>query len=293
MKNIVLAALILALPFVSCVSKNQADRITSEKDSLATEVHLKDSLYEQAIHAMIAISANLDSIKVHEKMITEQSFQNEIRKDLEVKINEDISSIARLMEENRLTLANLQAASKQLGQANVKIESLDRLIKTLQAQIAERDDEIAILKKKLEDANVGIEMFAVTVDNMKAERAELIESALTLESELGKAVDSANAAYYIVGEESELIASGIVEKKGFIGRTLKVRSNASPESFTRIDIRNFPKIMVNGKKASLVSVHPESSYQIVRDGDGIVQEIVILDPAAFWQSSRVAVVSYR
>ena len=44
---------------------------------------------------------------------------------------------------------------------------------------------------------------------------------------------------------------------------------------------------------TVVSTHPEGSYELVTDGSKSVEKLLITDPVRFWESSKVLVVSYK
>ena len=105
--------------------------------------------------------------------------------------------------------------------------------------------------------------------------------------------DRLNTVYYIVGAEKALRDSGIVSKQGFIGRTLTVGDTGDHDLFIRADARTLTEILVEQKKATVVTPHPADSYELITNADKVVYKLVITDPERFWSSSKVLVVSYR
>ena len=99
--------------------------------------------------------------------------------------------------------------------------------------------------------------------------------------------------YYIVGAEKALRASGIVSKQGFIGRTLTVGDAGHHDQFIRADARTLTEVLVEQKRATVVTPHPADSYELITRADKTVYKLVITDPERFWSSSKVLVVSYR
>ncbi|MDD3744021.1 MAG: hypothetical protein PHX54_10405, partial [Lentimicrobiaceae bacterium] len=114
-----------------------------------------------------------------------------------------------------------------------------------------------------------------------------------LKDDLTNRTDELNTAYYIVGERKDLIEKNILDKQGGflgIGRTQKISGDVDLQHFTRIDIRNLKSIPLNVKEAKLMSVHPAGSYEW-KKSDKKVDELVIIDPASFWERSRMLVIS--
>ena len=102
-----------------------------------------------------------------------------------------------------------------------------------------------------------------------------------------------NTVYYIVGPEKELRDAQIINKQGFIGRTLTVGRTGNLDSFTAADSRLLSEIPVGQKRASVVTSHPEDSYQLVTAGDKVIEKLVITDPVRFWEMSKVLIISYK
>ena len=102
-----------------------------------------------------------------------------------------------------------------------------------------------------------------------------------------------NTVYYIVGPEKELREAQIIDKQGFIGRTLTVNNTGNLESFTKADSRLLSEIPVGRKKVSVVTAQPADSYELVTDADKIVEKLLITDPVRFWEASKVLIISYK
>ena len=59
------------------------------------------------------------------------------------------------------------------------------------------------------------------------------------------------------------------------------------------DSRLLSEIPVGHKRVTVVSSHPEDSYQLVVDADKNVEKLLITDPARFWETSKTLIVSYK
>ena len=153
-------------------------------------------------------------------------------------------------------------------------------------QLAEKKTEVEQLRDELTRMGSEVETLAETVAERTAEVEDLSGEKLELENRL-------HTVYYIVGAEKELRDAQIVNKQGFIGRTLTVGQHGSMESFTQADSRLLSEIPVGHRKVTVVSTHPEGSYELVTDGSKSVEKLLITDPVRFWESSKVLVVSYK
>ena len=65
-------------------------------------------------------------------------------------------------------------------------------------------------------------------------------------------------------------------------------SDFNKDYFTQIDIRTTKEIRLYSKRASLLTTHPEGSYELVKD-DKNQYSLVILDPTNFWSVSKYLV----
>ena len=273
----VLAAAVLA---VSC-GNAQRQQVVAEsrrqRDSLTTVIGAKDSLINAVFADINAISENLALIKSRENLITVASGAENGRRPVE-EINNDIAAIDRLLRENREKIASLQRSAALLRKADLRIEGLEKMI-------AEKT-EVEQLRDELTRMGSEVETLAETVAERTAEVEDLSGEKLELENRL-------HTVYYIVGAEKELRDAQIVNKQGFIGRTLTVGQHGSMESFTQADSRLLSEIPVGHRKVTVVSTHPEGSYELVTDGSKSVEKLLITDPVRFWESSKVLVVSYK
>ncbi len=288
-----LVILLLLLPFFSCVSKKDAERLSSSNDSLSLVVAMKDSVINDVFAAMNGIAENLNQITAREKIINHSIENGEIRKQTTTQINENIEAINRLLAENSQTIERLRKSAAQLSQANAKIAGLEKYIAQLTGQMESKNQEIAVLRQNLKNLQIEVAELNEQVTGLNTRVTGLTEEKEALREEVQTKIDQLNVGYYIIGSEKELIAKEIIYKSGFIGRTLKINENRSLESFTQVDIRSFDEALVNHKKATVVSTHPADSYIFKADSQGNFESLVITDKARFWEYSKVLVISYK
>lgn len=285
MKHVFVMALAAALALASCVSKGTVVKVEEQRDSLTVVVSAKDSLINAVFEDINSISENLALIKTRENLISVAGQAEGGRRPVE-EINNDIAAIDRLLQENKAKIASLQSAAAQLRKANLRIDGLEKMIRDMSAQLAEKKSEVARLRENL--AQMGVEVENLT--EQVAVRSEQVENLNTEKIELENQL---NTVYYIVGTEKELRDAQIINKQGFIGRTLTVNKTSNLESFTKADSRLLSEIPIRQKKVSVVTTHPEDSYELVTDADKVVLKLIINDPVRFWESSKILIVSYK
>ena len=271
MKHIATAAALGVVALLaSCVSRQVAVEAESRSDSLELVVSAKDSLINAVFADINAISENLALIKSRENLITVAGESEGGRRPVE-EIDNDIKAIDRLLRENRAKIESLQRSAAQLRKANLRIDGLEKMIADMNRQLAEKKAEVEQLRESLVRMGDEVKSLTEEVAVRSAEVENLSGEKVELQNQL-------NTVYYIVGAEKELRDAQIINKQGFIGRTLTVGRNSNFDSFTMADSRLLSEVPVGQKKATLVTSHPEGSYELVTDANKVVEKLIITDP---------------
>ena len=286
MKHIATAAALGVVALLaSCVSRQVAVEAESRSDSLELVVSAKDSLINAVFADINAISENLALIKSRENLITVAGESEGGRRPVE-EIDNDIKAIDRLLRENRAKIESLQRSAAQLRKANLRIDGLEKMIADMNRQLAEKKAEVEQLRESLVRMGDEVKSLTEEVAVRSAEVENLSGEKVELQNQL-------NTVYYIVGAEKELRDAQIINKQGFIGRTLTVGRNSNFDSFTMTDSRLLSEVPVGRKKATLVTSHPEGSYELVTDANKVVEKLIITDPVRFWESSKILIISCK
>ena len=286
MKHIATAAALGVVALLaSCVSRQVAVEAESRSDSLELVVSAKDSLINAVFADINAISENLALIKSRENLITVAGKSEGGRRPVE-EIDNDIKAIDRLLRENRAKIESLQRSAAQLRKANLRIDGLEKMIADMNRQLAEKKAEVEQLRESLVRMGDEVKSLTEEVAVRSAEVENLSGEKVELQNQL-------NTVYYIVGAEKELRDAQIINKQGFIGRTLTVGRNSNFDSFTMTDSRLLSEVPVGQKKATLVTSHPEGSYELVTDANKVVEKLIITDPVRFWESSKILIISCK
>ena len=286
MKHIATAAALGVVALLaSCVSRQVAVEAESRSDSLELVVSAKDSLINAVFADINAISENLALIKSRENLITVAGESEGGRRPVE-EIDNDIKAIDRLLRENRAKIESLQRSAAQLRKANLRIDGLEKMIADMNRQLAEKKAEVEQLRESLVRMGDEVKSLTEEVAVRSAEVENLSGEKVELQNQL-------NTVYYIVGAEKELRDAQIINKQEFIGRTLTVGRNSNFDSFTMADSRLLSEVPVGQKKATLVTSHPEGSYELVTDANKVVEKLIITDPVRFWESSKILIISCK
>lgn len=278
MKKLFFALILASFVFTSCNNKPEevntlADSLSHVNEGLKMVVNEKDSSIESFIVAFNEIQESLNEVKAKQKMISTNSSDAELKKNMKEQIIGDIQSINELMDKNKNKIASLKA---KLEKSNGKVDELQKMITFLTTQLEEKDLEIVDLKNQLERLNIEVTEITAKYEEKNEESNQKTEQL--------------NTAYYAIGTAKELKEKGVLTKEGgFIGlgKTKKLAGDFNKNYFTKVDITLNKSFALNAKKAKLITTHPSSSYKI--EGVKTAEKIVILNPQEFWSASKYMV----
>lgn len=326
-RNSVLAAAVLCGLFLlaSSCKTPRVKRLEAENARLQNDIVKSDSVQIQFMNAYAEIEANLNEIKLREKIINENSYDAEMNADIQQRIINDIVEIGKLMENNRQKLQEMESLRRQLlsarnsnnalkkeneilrngvdPEAQLRVEeleaenvrlaelnkSLEETVSRLKDQLSESEARIESMQEELallKDAYAALQ--AVNDSLQRNEQAYLaqIQSRDYRISDLTRKLSASQSVYYIVANSKTLKAKNIVVKN-------QVNPNLRLQNLTEVgDYTELAMIETKSNKAELISSHPAASYRI-DNKDKKNLKIVITDPQAFWSTTRVCVVEIR
>ena len=269
---------LVAINFTSCGPSEKepnplADSLSNVNGELSGKLSEKEAALQQFVTTFNEIQDNLNAIKEKEKIVTGSAKAGDV-KSKEDQIKEDIQAIYDLMGKNKNRINSL---TKKLKASKVKIEGLEQMLATLQAQLTEKDNEITDLKSQIEALNIEL-------SNINTNYEEI-------EQEVEVKTEKLNTAFYAFGTSKELKEKGIITKEGgFIGmgKTSKLKDDFNRDYFTKIDITQTTSINIGAKKVKILTTHPSSSYKL--SGEKSVEKIEITNVEDFWGASKYLVI---
>jgi chromosome segregation ATPase len=285
MKYSPLIIALLSVILVSCNSKKierlEAERVRLQADSLA-----KDSILNGLFTTFNDIENNLAEIAGRQQLIREVTAnENPSQPDVMERIRLEISAINAILIDNEERLKKL---IDQLKTSNLKIKALEETIAILNKRIEEKDIEIIQLRKELIALNIEIE----SLDKMVATLEEDKELQRKIIEEKEKSIDQHNQVWYVVGTKKYLKDNEIIENTGFLGSSKKLNDKLQTGLFTEADMRKLNSIEINSAKAALITIHPEGSYEFIKEGEVFIS-LKIVNPEEFWKGSKFCVLETR
>lgn len=286
-----LIILLIGVGTFACNTKELEQKIatlTEENQKLLAETGNKDASIASFMDSFTEIEKNLAEIRARENNIAITNSDNKLtEEDIKAKIAEDIAAINELMAQNKETIASLDKQLKRSYGSNARVKkAMETLKEELTVQIEEKDQQIALLKKDLEEMNFTVAELNATIDTLSIENANQAQI-------IGDKVIELNTAYYTVSTRKELVSENVVSKEGGflgIGKINSLKADFNKDVFSKIDITEVKSFPINGKKVELVTNHPEDSYTFEKVDDKNVESLIILDPEKFWNSSKYLVV---
>ena len=246
-------------------------KLEAQKDSLSQVVGDADSFIAK-IDSQVSKVKGLPKSKKNRKSESPIQDQLQARKDM-------LKRVSALVE-------RAQQTAKELADARKREEDLRGDNAKLQAQVDADALRIAELTSQIEQQAQSIAMMQAKVDTLDV----LVNDLRATQSK----------AYYVIGDEGDLIKKGIVVKEGGanlliarIGRTLVPARTLDRDMFKSIDVRETHEIQV-----------PDSTrrYQIVsrqslddadapeRDGASFRGNLKIKDSDKFWAPSKYLII---
>jgi len=282
----IILLMLLGVLFYSFYKKENNAQLALMEDQKMTfteQLTTRDSMINQWLLSFDEIEKNLNVIKEKEKLISVNSSDTEVSKNRKEQILEDIKSINNLIEQNKKKIASLNAQLKASGGT---ITGLQTRIASLEETMVQYESEIAELKTTLvtKDSEIGqLNNHVVALNDTITRKVE------TINVQTGKL----HQAFLASGTYKDLKEKGLVIKDGgFIGLGRKqfLVEDFSDSLFTEVDITQIKTIPVNSKDVRLITEHPSSSYELIKENEKQIAYISITNPEEFWKISKYAVV---
>lgn len=284
---ILVAAGIAAWLSYSIHQEKQLALIENERTTYNEMLSVRDSTLNDWLQTFTQIETDLNALKQKENLITINNSDNvEFTSTRKEQILNDIKSISMRLDENRKKLASLSAQLKNSGR---EIKGLQEMIASLEVKLQEHQTQIAALNTTVNERDTEISELNILASDLRTTVTQKEELINTQVAEMNK-------AYLAAGSYKDLKELGIVSKDGGflgLGRTESLVNDITDSLFSQIDISQLKYIPVNSRDARLITEHPTSSYEFVRESDDKIAHIEIKDPEQFWKISRYAVVELK
>jgi predicted RNase H-like nuclease (RuvC/YqgF family) len=269
-------------------TKEQIARLEFSKDSLAQNIHQRDSILGDMMNAFGQIEQSLEYIKTQRKLISSTTDDPELAENKKDQIVKDVQTLTAMLEENTKRLNNL---NKQLKNSGIKIASLEKRIQDLTIEAETRGNDIIALKSELEKKDFEIAQLNTQVTDLATTKVEQEGVIQKQTSELNEL----NTAYFTSGTAKELKEKGLITKEGGflgLGKIKTLSPTAKNEYFSAYDLRNTFSFPVKADDAKLITEHPAGSYKFVTENEQIAA-LEISNPKEFYKYSKYIVMEVK
>jgi len=283
-----LGLVLVTMNFTSCNQK-ELDSRQYTIDSLQSIVDNKDAEIDSLFVMLNEIEDNLSMINSKYSTVQEMRRNNvEGNVNQKKQIAEQMSAIETMMADNKKKIAQL---NQRMGTLDKKAAEMEAFITRLEERAAQQEQQIAALTAELENSKMVIRDLNQNVTDLTAQNQEKSDY-------IAQQTADANRAWFVVGSYNELKEGGIVTKTGGfigIGRKQGTVADMNTELFTEIDRTKVTTILINKKKAVVISQHPDNSYELVADEEdaSVTAYLRILNPTQFWKYTDYLVISTK
>lgn len=280
MKKLFLVACVAAFCLTGCNNgkNDSAAQNTAQADSLNGIIAQKDSEINDLMGTLNEIEEGFQQISEAEHRVSLAKDGEGVNK--KQKLKEDIQFIADRMKQNRELIAKLQ---KQLANGTLKGAQLQKTIEGLQKQLEEKDAQLQTLREELDKKDIHIAALDETVNNLNTKTNRLTAESNQKTETINAQDKQIHTAWYVFGTKKELKEQSIIQD----GKVMT--GNFNKNYFTKVDIRNLSEIKLYSKSAKLLTIHPSSSYSLVRDANK-QYTLRITNSQLFWSTSKYLVV---
>ena len=284
-------SLSMAMVFTACVeSSPKYKALEAERDSLTVVAANVTTDFESSLRTINEIETALQTVREAENIIMVENSEGNTNYAVS-----QIEAIDRTIQQNKAKIADLE---KQLADAGSKSKQLTATINRLKGELDEKDTYITNLRKELtstqakvvelsdrvEDLNQNVEALTGNIDSLNAQSEEQQTTIRLQDAAL-------NTVHYYVATMDVLKEKGLVTKNGAFSKET-VALDLNKGIMHTADRRELSIIPLNSKKAIILTNHPESSYQLTKDNDGMLS-LVIVDKQAFWNISNYLIISIK
>lgn len=282
MKKVLLFCSIAALTLTSC-GKNSAEykALKVQRDSLLLVNAQNSTELDEIVTLLNEVEDNFNNIKSAENYLSVQSnVSGELAPSVKDKIRSDMQFMTETLSKNREKIAELE---KKLKGSAVQSKQLQQTLNNLRTQLDEKTMALVTLNEELELKDQKITELSDNITTLSKDVQDLRAYSNSQQETIDAQTKELNTVYYCFGTAKELKNQGIL-KDGQLG------ANFNKDYFIKVkDLNRLETISLYAKKGTLVSKHPDGSYEFVKNANKQV-ELKILDSKNFWSLTKYLVV---
>jgi chromosome segregation ATPase len=271
--------------FSSCGDMKKNQSLKAENDSLNIALAERDAELENIMAAFNEVQEGFRLINEAENRVDLQSGAIE-GATASQKIKEDIRFISEKLQSNREQIAKLE---EQLKNSKYATSQMKKALANLNAELDAKTQQIATLQTELASKNIRIAELDDVVAGLNENVKDLIAENEVKSATVASQDKALNTAWFVYGTKSELKEQKIISSKLLQKTKVLENDDFNKDYFTQIDIRTDKTIKLYSKTAEFLTTHPEGTYELVKDNEGLLT-LSIVNPNKFWSVSRYLVI---
>ena len=296
MKNITSIAVslfVVAMFATSCnVEKSEKyQALLAERDSLQSVAIAASGGYDEALNTINEIENALEAVRAAEGIIIVENQEGNTNRAVS-----EINAIQQTLQDNRDKIDKLE---KQLAEQGANSKALKQTIDRLKKQIDEKDtyinslkNELQLSKEQIAELNTQVSDLNQNIDNLNSDIENQNVQIAAQQATINIQDATINTVWYCVATNKVLVEKGLITKGGLFSSSDLAGQGIDKTQLVQADKRSLTQIPLNTKKATLITKHPEGSYQLV-EGESGALTLEITDTNAFWSISNYLIVSIK
>lgn len=270
----------------SCVEQSRKYKeVVSERDSLAVQYENVHNEFDSTMSAINEIEQALDQVRAAEGIIMVENQEGNKKYALS-----QINALQNTLNENRSKIEDLEKRLKEQGS---KSKALSATIARLKNEIAEKDTFINNLMAEVQAGKEQISVLNQQVTTLNDTLQTLGEQNAAQQAVIKTQEANLNSVWYLAATSKNLVELGILTKGGlFKPKKLQTENFSENNVFVHADKRTLTSIPLNTEKATIMTNHPEGSYNLV-EGEDEMLTLEITNTEAFWKASNYLVIMIK
>lgn len=284
--SLVTLAALIAVGTSSCDGKGSYTKLQKSYDSLVVQNTRSQQELENVLSLIMDVENELSKVSTAENKLRIGRANGELNENERQQLLDDVRTLTESLEKNKEELAQKMT---ELKRKDINLSALNRKISQLQQQIVQKENIIAQMSVALASKDSLISRQGERISDL-SETSSLQETTIALQDKTIEEQDrQLHAAYYCFGTNTELKNQNIISGGGLFSRAKVLPEGYNKDYMIRIDRRDVTEIPLFAPKAKVLTEHPSSSYELIKDGNkNLILKIKDID--AFWQHTKNLVV---
>lgn len=251
-------------------------------DSLQAAYEQRNADYNELNEYLGVIATGMDSIALQEGKILTPGESPALSRE---QIKKNLDAYKQTLDNQRLQIAALEKKLKTNQNYSTHLRSI---IATMKQQLAQKDEEIANLRKLVDDKNMDITRLKENVTTLQ-QRNEMQAGLIVSQQEtIINQTTKIQTAYLKMGTKKELKDLGLLTGGNLFKKSKVDFAKIDKSLFKAINKAETSKIEIPAKEAKLLTPQPSDSYRIDKVYKNNV--LTITNPEKFWDVSDFVII---